>query len=383
MPCGQIIARSAKTWLVRLYQGRDPATGKRRYLNRTVHGERSSAEAELARLLSDIPPRPDANVNLDVYLDWWLYAAVDSRLRAKTARDYRTLLDRYVRPELGQVELSRLKPLALQSVLLGLTKKGLSARTVRYTHAVVRSALDQARRWKLLVENPAADMPLPRAEKREVQVLTPDQARRFAGLCQKDPGGLVFLVALTTGLRPSEYLALRVADFDGLRETLTITRTLERSKGEWRFAETKRPRSRRTVALPFEVARLIASHIDSHELAPGRLLFENSRRGPQHERNLVQRAFKPLLKANGLPSIRLYDLRHTFATLALLNGSPPVLVSEQLGHASVAFTLETYGHLLETTRAALADGLSALLFAAPERKLPVGREDRMTARKLA
>src|SRR5580704_1363728 len=138
MPGGQIIARTTNTWLVRLYQGRDPATGKRRYLNRTVHGERSSAEAELARLLSDIPPRPDANVNLDVYLDWWLYAAVDSRLRAKTARDYRTLLDRYVRPELGQVELSRLKPLALQSVLLGLTKKGLSARTVRYTHAVVR-----------------------------------------------------------------------------------------------------------------------------------------------------------------------------------------------------------------------------------------------------
>ena len=100
MPRGQIIARKTNTWLVRLYQGRDPATGKRRYLNKTVHGERTSAEAELARLLSQIPPRPRANSSLDQYLDWWLYAAVDGRLRAKTARDYRTLLARYVRPEL-------------------------------------------------------------------------------------------------------------------------------------------------------------------------------------------------------------------------------------------------------------------------------------------
>jgi integrase len=133
-----------------------------------------------------------------------LHAAVDGRLRFKTARDYRTLLARYVRPRLGQVKLSRLKPLDLQSLLLSLTNRGLSARTVRYTHAVLRSALDQARRWKLLVENPAADMPLPRADKREFRVLTPEEAQRFISFCQEDPAGLVLLVALTTGLRRSE-----------------------------------------------------------------------------------------------------------------------------------------------------------------------------------
>ena len=102
MPRGQIIARNSDTWLVRLYQGRDPATGKRRYLNQTIRGERSSAEAELARLLSQIPPRPEPNAILDEYLDWWLHAAVEGRLRAKTARDYRTLLSLYVRPATGR-----------------------------------------------------------------------------------------------------------------------------------------------------------------------------------------------------------------------------------------------------------------------------------------
>lgn len=102
MPRGQIIARSPTIWLLRIYQGREPATGKRRYLNKTVEGERSAAEAELARLLTQIPPRPRASSTLDQYLDWWLYAAVDGRLRASSARDYRTLLAPYLRPELGK-----------------------------------------------------------------------------------------------------------------------------------------------------------------------------------------------------------------------------------------------------------------------------------------
>jgi len=374
MPRGQIIARQPDTWLVRLYQGRDPATGGRRYLNKTVHGERSAAEAALARLLSQIPPRPEARSTLDEYLDWWLHAAVEGRLRAKTARDYRTLLSLYVRPALGEVRLDRLQPLDLQSLVLGLTKRGLSPRTVRYTHAVLRSALGQARRWKLLAGNPADEMPLPRADKREFHVFTPEEARRFAAICREDPAGLVFLVALTTGLRPSEYLALHASDFDRSRSTLAITRTLERTRGEWRFAGTKRPRSRRTVSLPAEVAALIASHVGARELSRDRLLFESSTRGPIHERNLVQRAFKPLIARAGLPDIRLYDLRHTFAVLALGEGIPARLVSEQLGHASVAFTLDVYGHVLEETRAAAAGRLSRLLFPPARAAKPAGRE---------
>ena len=364
MPCGQIIARNPRTWLVRVYQGRDPITGKRRYRNQTVHGGREAAEQELAALLAATPRRPQPASALDEYLDWWLYAAVEGRLRPKTARDYRMLLARYVRPELGKVRLDRLQPLALQGFLTELTGRGLSARTVRYTHAVLRSALDQARRWKLLRENPAVDLALPRLERDEFRVLTPVEAQSFTVLCLADPGYLVFLVALTTGLRPSEYLALRVEDFDPCRSILTIRRTVERAGGKWRFAETKRPRGRRSVAVPAEVARLLADRIASQDLQAGRLLFECRTHGPIHERNLVQRLFRPLMERAGLPAIRLYDLRHTFATLALREGVPARLVSEQLGHADVAFTLETYGHVLEETRGEAANQLGHLLFRA-------------------
>jgi integrase len=371
---GQIIARSPATWLVRLYQGRDPKTGKRRYINRTVDGDQAAAEAELAGLLAAAPTRPLLNSRLDEYLDWWLYAAVDGRLRSKTARDYRAQLERYVRPDLGQKRLNRLKPLDLQSLLTGMTARGLSARTVRYTHAVLRSALDQARRWKLLDENPALEMPLPRTERREIRVLGAADAQKFAALCCNDKQGIVFLVALSTGLRPSEYLALRRGDFDPERSTLTVVRTVERTQGQWKFAETKRPRSRRTVVLPAAVADLLKEHILSDSLTSDHLLFESSARGPIHERNLVQRCFKPLLQRAALPDIRLYDLRHTFAALALREGVPARLVSEQLGHASVAFTLEVYGHLLEESRGMSAARLSELLFPPARVRRPIESE---------
>lgn len=92
------------------------------------------------------------------------------------------------------------------------------------------------------------------------------------------------------------------------------------------------------------------------------MIFRTPRGRPIHERNLVQRTFKPLLKRAGLPDLRLYDLRHTFATLALRAGVPARLVSEQLGHRSIAFTLETYGHLLEETRGEAVQKLSDLIF---------------------
>jgi len=367
MPRGQIIARSPSTWLVRFYQGRDPATGKRRYISKTVRGDRSGAEAELAGLAALAPARPEKHSKLNQYLDWWLYGAVDGRLRAKTARDYRTLLDRYVRPALGEIRIDRLRPLALQSVLLNMSARGLSPRTVRYTHAVLRSALDQARRWRLLDENPSLDMPLPRDNRKEFRVFSREEAQLFASECRRDTQALVFLVALTTGLRPSEYLALRISDFDSARSTLTITRTLERAKGKWTFADTKRPGSRRTVALPAEIAELVRERIASYALRPDVLIFQGAARGPIHERNLVQRCFKPLLRRAGLPNLRLYDLRHSFAMLALREGVPVQLVSEQLGHASVAFTLDVYGHVLDESRSASAERLSQLLFP-PRRK---------------
>ena len=381
MAKGQILARTQSRWLVRVYQGRHPVSQKRIYQNTPISGTREVAEQELRRQLSLIPVRPKPESSLADYIEYWLAVSVEPRLRPKTSHDYREHLSRYALSSIGEVRLRDLCPLDLQSVYAGLLRQQLAPRTIRYTHSILHAALEQARRWKLISDNPAAGLSLPRNERRALEFFTVDEARRFVAAASLEPDGLVLLVALATGLRPSEYLALRQRDFDRDRNTLTVAQTIERvpgggiegnARGQWRTDDTKRPRSRRTVALPAALGARVADLVDRHARLFGEkvlrqgeidgLIFRTPRGKPIHERNLVQRVFKPLLRRAGLPDLRLYDLRHSFATLALRAGAPARLVSEQLGHASVAFTLDTYGHVLDESRGEAAERISELIF---------------------
>ena len=314
-------------------------------------------------------------------MEYWLAVSVEPRLRPKTSHDYRGHLSRYALPSIGEVRLRDLCPLDLQSVYAGLLRRQLAPRTILYTHSILHAALEQARKWKLIAENPAAGLSLPRKERHAFEVFTPDEARRFVAAASLEPNGLVLLVALATGLRPSEYLGLRQRDFDRDRRTFTVEHTIERvpagrvegdAGGQWKTDDTKRRHSRRTVVLPASLSARVADLVDRQANLFDRraiqdaqiygLIFRTPRGKPMHERNLVQRVFKPLLRRAGLPDLRLYDLRHSFATLALRAGAPARLVSEQLGHASVAFTLDTYGHVLEESRSEAAERISELIF---------------------
>jgi integrase len=233
-----------------------------------------------------------------------------------------------------------------------MSDRGLSARTVRYTHSVLRSALRQAIRWRLLLQDPTDGAQLPRLDRREMRVLTAEQCRIFLSAVLKTHYRPVFAIALTTGMRPSEYLGLKWHDIDWDRGTVSVVRTLERAAGLWRFAETKRARSRRIIKVQEWVLETLKS-LQSRRIqrngcswpAAAELVFTTPAGRPVHSDKLAKK-FKAILRQVGLPVIRLYDLRHTAATLALAVGVPPKVVAEQLGHASAAFTLDVYSHLL-------------------------------------
>lgn len=364
MAKGQLLERAGSHWLLRVYKGADPLTGKRVYDSATISGTRAEAENELASRLAGRIPRPAPGSALAEYVAWWLTIAVNPKLRAKTARDYAAHLRRYVLPRLGDHRLDSLAPPDIQCFIGDLARQGLSPRTIRYAHAILHAALEHGVKWELIGQNPAALTKLPRKEAAKIVSLTREQASRFADACECNLLGPVFLVALSTGLRPSEYLALRVKDVDFSKSRLAVERTVERHNGRWCFRETKRPVGSRTVPLPVDMVQRLATYCTKHGklAAPERFLFEAKGRVPIHERNLVQRAFKPILKMAALPDIRLYDLRHSFATLSLSAGLPATWVSEQLGHASVAFTLEVYGHLIHDTSDQAADRLGRILF---------------------
>jgi integrase len=153
---------------------------------------------------------------------------------------------------------------------------------------------------------------------------------------------------MTTGMRPSEYLALTWSDFYVERGAVSVSKTLQRRERRWFFEDTKRERSRRMIKLQNWVVVLVRRREEMARAAGAKssdLVFTSERAGPIHEAKFVERHFKPLLVSAGLPNIRLNNLRHTAATLALVAGVSPKVIFEQLGHASVALTLEVYSHV--------------------------------------
>jgi integrase len=202
-------------------------------------------------------------------------------------------------------------------------------------------------------------------------VLSTEQARSFLRAASHSPQACLFAVALTTGMRPSEYLGLCWRDIDWDRETVSVVRSIHRHDGRWTLPDTKRARSRRIVKLQTWVFGLLRQLRDGthssavSDSAFADLIFTTARGEPINEEYLVKKHFKPLLWEAGLPNIRLYDLRHTSATLALTVGIAPKVVSEQLGHASAAFTLDTYSHVLPHMQDEAAAKMEAALFARP------------------
>jgi integrase len=270
-----------------------------------------------------------------------------------------------------------LAPLDIQCTVHSMHASGLSPRTVGYAHAVLHAALAQAVRWRLMTTNPASGVAIPKPTRAEMRVLGPDEARRFLSLALPTEYGTLFALALTSGMRPSEYLALRWSDFCWEDETVTVKRTLEKGRG-WTFAPTKRARSRRVVKLEGWVAARLRELYMLDWPQPGvnpvaaRPIFR-TRRGRPVNSDYLAREFKRLLRAAGFEPMRLYDLRHTAATLALSAGVPAKVVSEQLGHATCAFTLDVYSHVLPHMQAEAADRVEALLGMAEERESLVGR----------
>jgi integrase len=372
---GQIIKRGDKTWVIRVFGGRD-GNGKRRYLNKTIKGNKKDAEAYLNSLLTSISAGTfvePVKLTVDEYIDRWLVTVAKTRLRERTYDDYSEKLRRYVRPLIGKLKLSDVRSLDVQGIYTAMSERGLSPRTIRYTHAILSSMFKQAVRWNMLGRNPCEAAELPRMERKEMQALSPEEVGRFLTQSTEDDYGVLFAFAIATGMRPEEYLALKWSDIDLEARTSIVARTLVlRKGGGWYFGEPKTTRSRRTVTFPESIANGLRTHrakqaktrlrLGSSYLSEN-LVFATLEGTPLNLRNLTQRHFKPILKRAGLSeSFRLYDLRHTCASLLLGANEHPKIVSERLGHASITLTLDTYSHVLPSMQQAASDKLERILY---------------------
>ncbi|HEX8289656.1 MAG TPA: tyrosine-type recombinase/integrase [Pyrinomonadaceae bacterium] len=322
---------------------------------------------------ADLGLLSNAKQTLSEYLDTWLLTIAKPRLHPRTFGDYGDLMRLYIREPLGKIKLSDLKALHIQKVYAGMQERGLSPRRIRYAHAVLRSALQHAVKVNMLPRNEAQLVQLPKQTRKEMDVLNQTEVGAFLDALQGERFATMFSFALATGCRPEEYLSLQWKDVDFEKGTAIIRRALitHRKGGGWHFSEPKTKQSRRTIPLPTSTVKELRTHRRQQLEAKLKLgtawndfdlVFASEIGTPLNPPN-VTRAFKKVLERAGIrTSIRLYDLRHTTATLLLQAGVNPKVVSERLGHSTIVLTLDVYSHVLPSMQQDATKQLEKIIF---------------------
>jgi integrase len=373
---GHIRKRGAK-WCVVVDIGRDES-GRRRQKWHSGFESKRAAEAALtdikSRLATDTYVTPSKETT-GAFLTRWLDSKRAS-VRPTTLRSYTGTIEQYVRPQLSGIPVQRLSPAHLNALYADLLANGrrgsaggLSPRTVRYVHTILRKALADALRWNVIVRNPAdaATAPVPRTP--EMTVWTAQEARRFLQGIKDDPLRALWTLALTTGMRRGELLGLKWTDVDLESARLSVRRSLAVVDGGPVESEPKTRRGRRSISLDESTVALLRQHRAeqaAQRLALGKpftggeYIFVSPDGHPIHPDTVTKR-FQVLARRAKLPRIRFHDLRHTHATLALQAGVHPKVVSERLGHASTVITLDTYSHAVPALEEEAAARIASLL----------------------
>lgn len=308
------------------------------------------------------------------FLDQWLTEVAAPRVRAWTLAGYEVHVRLHIKPAIGRIPLDKLTPQNVQFLLNEKLRQGLKPRTVRYIRGTLRTALNEAQRWGLVSRNAAALVDGPRVERYVNRPLTPDEARTLLRSIKGDRLEALYSVALTMGLRQGEALGLTWEDVDLQLGYVRITKQLQRIHGSPKLVEPKTERSRRTLAMPAMIARHLQEHFTRQQLerdtASSRwrehgLVFTTPI-GTPLDGTAVTKQFHHVLERAGLQQRRFHDLRHSCATLLLVQGVSPRVVMDLLGHSQIALTMNTYSHVIPDLRRDAADRIDQLL-AEPDR----------------
>ena len=376
---GSVMKRGS-TWTYVIALGRD-ASGKKR--QKWVGGHRTKADAEdalieaLERLRTGMWIDP-GTTTLGAFLTEWL-AAMESNVLDTTYRAYEQMVRNWVIPRIGDVRLVELSPMHLRSLQTELLRSGrvdgtggLSPRSVASCRRTLKQALKDAMRWGLIARNPMEAVDPPRVVDAEMAIWSDVQARAFLAAVDEHDLYAMWVLFLTTGLRRGEIAALRWEDVDLERATMAVVRNRV-SAGRGKAVSVHQPktrRGRRNVALDVTSIEVLRVHRTAQleerlRLGPAwadsGYVFCGIDGAPLHP-DTITGTFRTIVTDLNLPRIRLHDLRHTSATLALKAGVHPKVVSERLGHATVGITLDLYSHVLDGMQAEAAEQIGDVIF---------------------
>jgi integrase len=360
---------------------RDPSTNKRRQKWHSGYRTKKDAERALSEIATSVHTGSylePTKQTLSEFAREWL-VAITPTIRPSTHYSYSRNLQLHVLPKLGSVQLRRIDAGLLNTLYAALLADGrkdhagggLSPRTVRYVHAIIHRALRDAVKWGRLARNPAdaADPPKATAASHpEASTWTADELRTFLERTRTSRFAAAYHLIATTGLRRGEALGLRWQDLDLDTGKASIRQTVIAIKHTVMISTPKTKMGRRTVTLDSGTVAALREH--RKRQAAERLLMgagwtDNDLvfchpDGTVLHPERFSRGFLETVARIGLPRIRLHDLRHGWATLALQAGVHPKVVQERLGHANIGITLDTYSHVVAGMHEGAAEQVAAL-----------------------
>ncbi len=359
-------------WYVVFDVGRNPS-GKRKQKWHGGFNTRKEAEVARAKLMVDVHDGAYVEPTKLTVEDWvierWI-PSMKTQLKASTFDSYQRNLNKHVIPILGKLPLTEITPHRLNNLYTALLQNGnsrgggLSAKTVRYIHTTLHKALSDARDEGLLRTNPAELAKPPRLHaslRKELNVWDSTTLRKFLDFTTDERLGSAWHVLAMTGMRRGELLGLRWSDIDFDRKRIIIRHTLVSVAYEI-IESTPKNHQTRIIDIDESTVQILKSHSDlqncdkktwESNYTDLNLVFSREDGTPIHPDSLTQ-SFERAIKRVALPRIRLHDLRHTHATLAMQAGVPIKVISERLGHESPSFTMKQYAHVLPTMQAEAA-----------------------------
>ncbi len=361
--------------------GDDPETGRRR--QRRKRGFKTQSEAndaleearraiEAGGYLFDVE-----HMSFIEYLEMWLEGLPQTDMKPRTISDYRNETRRYIKPHLGEVKLTKLTPLHLERLYRTLMEGGgkngrpLSAKTVLRVHRVIRKAIGDAERKGILNRNVArlADKPSTSQLDTERPAWTPEELRKFLKAAEGDELFALYRLAALTGMRRGELCGLRWEDVDLSEQVVKVRFALAMIDGTPEITTPKSRRSRRVLDIDGGTVKILRDH-RKRQLEAAEFVGEGWQEtgyvfttviGTSQHPDNVSKRFVALVKTLDVKYLTLHGLRHTHATHLLSIGKNPRMVSERLGHADVAFTLQVYGHVLPGHQREAAEAAAAML----------------------
>jgi len=352
---GHLRQRTKGSWQICVYSSY--VGGKAIRHHETIEGTKTDALRRMRELESGLDkgvPIPVGKLTVAEHLHNWLEGYARTACSPRTVDGYESIVENHLIPALGHIQLRQLQPQTIQ-VYYGKACEKLSARSVHHHHRLLSQSLKYAVRQGYLGRNPAELVTAPSSRKKVMRTLTQSEVEVLLENASSNQFYPIYYMAISSGLRQSELLALRWRDVDLDLLSISVSQTLYKRRGVCTFKEPKTSGSSRRVATTPKLALFLKEYRAEREslywhlgvsLSLDDLVFANHDGKPIDPSTLTHNLAR-IVRQIGLGRVRFHDLRHTFASLMLMRGAKPKVISEALGHASVAFTMDTYSHIIE------------------------------------